>query len=371
MSKPEVRRERTRKNDENRGENTTPPISRDVVSSDRDAPDNMNLSSSDSSQLTLSDTSLSELCDLQAVQDAGSKESLTSHWAEYTSMTKDMITKYKEKCRRLKDQNKKLKNKLKVQKDNNDLQTESLKQQMEDYKREKDSANTSLAHLCAELKDIRLKLHSEQMLRQEMEETLRTLGHGEFFPSHHKDKVERLQEELDLAVFMKDEVDMRLMEEKEKNLVLQKELTRVADVVKDLEMNLSRTTRTLDVQQEAHLAVETEMKKKLRETQENFDMASEKLQTTFSLLQIKTADFEELRRHLALMEEHNTNSNNNNNNNTNMVKLEDYQMLEERFAIEVSSLESELEGLHKTNSLLRVGLENVRRYKEHLVHFCF
>ncbi|XP_019643905.1 PREDICTED: putative uncharacterized protein MYH16 [Branchiostoma belcheri] len=251
MSSAEVR-ERSRKNDGEKGENTTPPINKEVVSSDTRTPDEtMDRSSSDTAALSISSSSLlslSEISDLPVDQDRSeSEDSISSHLSALTAITDETVSHYKEECARLKHQNKKLKKKIAAQKDDKNLPkdseeqpdifdtiieleakltaerllTENLKEEIKGYKKEKASTQASLAQLCVELDSTRLELHSEQTCRQEMEEKLKAAGVGEFFPSHHEDKVALLEEELELVQFMKDEVDANLMEQKKLNKELQ------------------------------------------------------------------------------------------------------------------------------------------------------
>ncbi|XP_078671075.1 uncharacterized protein LOC144911137 isoform X3 [Branchiostoma floridae x Branchiostoma belcheri] len=251
MSSAEVR-ERSRKNDGEKGENTTPPINKEVLSSDTGTPDEtMDRSSSDTAALSISSSSLlslSEISDLPVDQDrSDSEDSISSHLSALTAITDETVSHYKEECARLKHQNKKLKKKIAAQKDYKNLPkdseeqpdifdtiieleakltaerllTENLKEEIKGYKKEKASTQASLAQLCVELDSTRLELHSEQTCRQEMEEKLKAAGVGEFFPSHHEDKVTLLEEELELVQFMKDEVDANLMEQQELNKELQ------------------------------------------------------------------------------------------------------------------------------------------------------
>ncbi|XP_078695461.1 uncharacterized protein LOC144924294 isoform X2 [Branchiostoma floridae x Branchiostoma belcheri] len=244
MSSAEVR-ERSRKNDGEKGENTTPPINKEVVSSDTGTPDEtMDRSSSDTAALSISSSSLlslSEISDLPVDQDrSDSEDSISSHLSALTAITDETVSYYKEECARLKHQNKKLKKKIAAQKDDKNLPKDSEQDDMldtiieleakltaerlltENLKEEKASTQASLAQLCAELDSTRLELHSEQTGRQEMEEKLKAAGVGEFFPSHHQDKVTLLEEELELVQFMKDEADADLLEQQELNKELQK-----------------------------------------------------------------------------------------------------------------------------------------------------
>ncbi|KAI8510358.1 hypothetical protein Bbelb_112740 [Branchiostoma belcheri] len=244
MSSAEVR-ERSRKNDGEKGENTTPPINKEVVSSDTGIPDEtMDQSSSDTAALSISSSSLlslSEISDLPVDQDRSeSEDSISSHLSALTAITDETVSYYKEECARLKHKNKKLKKKIAAQKDDKNLPKDSeehtnmldtiieLEAKLtaerlltENLKEEKASTQASLAQLCAELDSTRLELHSEQTRREGMEEKLKAAGVGEFFPSHHQDKVTLLEEELELVQFMKDEADADLIEQRELNKELQ------------------------------------------------------------------------------------------------------------------------------------------------------
>ncbi|CAH1264468.1 Hypp2995 [Branchiostoma lanceolatum] len=115
----------------------------------------------------------------------------------------------------------------------------------------------------------------------------------------------------------------------------------------------NQLTRALD----AHLEAEDMLKRELRKTEHLLDTAAERLYTMRLQLKVKTEDYKEL------LAEFNSN-NNNNNRVLDMVPLETYEVLEEKYATSVSSLELELQQAQKSKASLQADLDMARRSAE-------